>query len=349
MSLRASLLALALASGAAAFAATRSDALAEAQRLYQRARDPASLAHVHRLAREHLQRQPWNHEAARLAAITLSQLDYPDQAEPYYKRAQPLDLADSLTRAHAITRSNQREQAISAYEQILKQWPDDPLALRMLGGLHFSRRAYSEALAIARRLQKIPEQASEGHRLEASIQHDARDPEAAVAHFSRVLELDPALKRVPADTHAIFWFSFVTDLLSLGRAQTALDWLSSQPEGTLNPALRTLLGQAQRQLGQGQAAEATWLAVVRDDPRLGAAWLELGKLWLARGQVDQAVSALEAARAVAPTEDEILYPLMLAYRRADRLTDAQATERALNQVRTEKPPKPSGMGSREPL
>ena len=99
---------------------TRSDALVAARQAYTRGELGSCLQH----ALDHLDRHPWSREAVLLAARCLSQLDYAEAAEAYYKRAGGLDLNDLQIRAFGLVRGNHRQRAIEAYEQILARWPE---------------------------------------------------------------------------------------------------------------------------------------------------------------------------------------------------------------------------------
>ena len=104
---------------ATAWVVTRSDALAKAAAA-DRAGNPVLAL---RLALDHLGRRPWSREAARIAARNLSRLDYADEAEPYYRRCGELSPDDLHIRAYGLVRTNQRERAIAAYEEILAGGP----------------------------------------------------------------------------------------------------------------------------------------------------------------------------------------------------------------------------------
>jgi tetratricopeptide (TPR) repeat protein len=341
----ASVLALAFSIGFVGFAATRSDALDRARQTYDKARDAKSLAHVVRLAREHLTRQPWSNQAALLAALALSRLDYAPEAEPYYNRSSELTAADAHIRAHAIMRSNDREAAIAAYRHMLIRRPDDTRAARMLAGIYFSRRQFPEALELARALQNSRDGAQEGHRLEAGIRHDMAEPEEAVLHFERVLELDPNLSRIPAEAHLVFWFHYGTDLLAIGRAEAAVSSLLNALERDENPAIRTLLGKGYRQLGKLEEAEECWRNAIQKDPSLAAPWLELGKLQIAANQLADGVATLERAAQLAPANNEVAYALLSAYRRMGNVERALEMESHLERLRASRPGRSGAMGA----
>jgi tetratricopeptide (TPR) repeat protein len=331
----------------AGYVATRSDSLSRAEALYARAGDPDSLAHVVRLSHDHLNRQPWSRRAALLAARALSRLDRPQIAEQYYRRAGTLDRADAHLRAYAILRSNEREQAIAAYREILARWPDDAEALRLLGGIYFSRKQYDEALDVARRLRSVSTTAAaEGHRLAAAVFHDTGNPEEAAAEYERVLAVDPRLERLSGEGRTAFWHNLATDLLAIGRARETIVYLRRALSEQENSLLRTLLGRAYQQLGELDAAESCWRRAVADDPKAGVAWLELGRLELARNRLESAASALERAQAQAPDDSQVLYSLRTVYRRQGRIAEADRIDARLERLRSLAPSQSGGMGAR---
>lgn len=337
---------LTAAAGVAGWAWTRSDALERAEAAAAKARTPEALAQAIRLAIDHLDRQPWSREAAKVAAIGLCRLDRPDEAEAYFRRMGRLTVEERRARAYALVRANRREEAIAAYREILADRPEDAESLRLLGGLHYSRKEYAPAAEAAKRLTGLPEGASEGHRLLGTIYADEGDMTAAAGELLRVLELDPGLRRTPTEARLPFYVHLGRSLLAVGRAEEAARHLEDALAAWESPLLRTLLGQARRQLGDDAGAEAAWRRAVEGDPGLGLAWLELGRLELARGRVDEAIADLDRAAAVAPEDVEVLFALRSAHaRRGDAEKAAELGER-LEAARRRMKPKPGGMGPR---
>src|SRR3954467_2543372 len=74
---------------------TRWEALGEAQAAYGRGDFVSGL----RRAYAHLDRCPWSGQAARVAALCLSRLDFPAAAEPFYRKAGTLEVEDLHVRA----------------------------------------------------------------------------------------------------------------------------------------------------------------------------------------------------------------------------------------------------------
>lgn len=333
----------------AGWAWSRSDSLERATDLAARSAMPESLASVVGLALDHLDRQPWDQRAARLAAVSLSRLDQAAVAEPYYRRAGRLSLEDSRTRAYALARANRRDDAIAAYRAILAVWPDDIPALQMLGGIHYSRKEYDIALELARRLQELPGGEVQGHWRAATILHEIDYREDAAAEFEAVVRLDPELAQIPAEARPWFWFRAADDLLFLGQSDRVRTLLEPVVRQTDDPKLALLLGRAQYQSGALDVAGATWSRVTETHPRNATAWLELGRLRLARGQLPEAVSALERAVELEPRDIEAHYSLRTAYTRTGQGEQADRVSQRLDQLRAGAPPTSGGMGPRRGL
>lgn len=340
------LIVLITVSGFAAWAFTYSTALDRARTLEPRAHTPQALAHVARLALDHLDRQPWSQEAARLAAASLSRLDHPEQAEEYYRRAGTLDQSQLHTRAYAWVRANQRDQAIAAYRHLVERYPDDAEAQRLLAGLYYSRKQYQEAILAARRLSELPAGAIEGHRLLGTILHETGNPESAVDALERVVELDPSLARVPADGHAILWTYLAMDLISIGRADDAIRYLERALRSQDDPLMRVMLGRAYQQRGELDIAEEQWRRALQRDPALALGWLELGRLQLAQSRLDEAQESLSRAVQLAPEDYEVVFALRSVAQRQGDDDRARAFTQRLETLRARRESPMNGMGPR---
>lgn len=331
---------------ATAWSVTRSGALGEAEAAYSRATDPPGLSRALRLALDHLDRQPWSRGASLIAARCLSRLDFVDAAEPYYRRLGTLDLSDMHLRAYAILRANRRDRAIEAYRDILRSHPDDVEASRILGGIYYSRKQYDDALAEARRLIANPLGVVQGHRLAATVYHEDALPEQAVGECERVLELDPRLESIPAEAQTVFWLSYTSDLLQLGRAGEARRLLTGLLAGREEPWIRAELGRAASQLGDFDQAEREWTRVSEQRPEAAEPWYELGRIALARTPPDPAKAAefLERADSLVPSDYRVLFLLRNAYLRLDRKADADALIGRIDQARLKAKPAATGIG-----
>ena len=215
-------------------------------------------------------------------AITAIQNALLDSTTYEWTEAQ-FEVDDLYVRAEAILRSNRRDRAVEAFEEILGRRPDDTEAVRRLAGLHYSMMQYGPALEYAERLATMPGSEAEGHRLAGVIHHDTSSPEPAVASFERVLALDPKLETVPDDAKRFFWYRY------------ALDLIAENPGVPRYPAALIIslneLGKQLTKLGQLPGAEAAIrraleLArqLVHDYPEVAAYQEILARVYVKLGQ-----------------------------------------------------------------
>jgi tetratricopeptide (TPR) repeat protein len=313
-------------------------ALAEAEAAYRR----NDLETTLRIAKVHLVRRPFSRYAALLAARCLSRLGRPDQAEPYYQQAGPLELADRHIRAYALVVNNRREPAIRAYREILASRPDDVLALSRMAAVLISERRWGDVLEAANRLIKIPAGAVIGHTLAGVVHHNTFDPELAVFEFDRVLELDPELKRMPLKPRSMFWIQYGHSLLAVGRWVEARRHLDRALGEGDDAKIADLLGQSYYLEGELDDAERCWrMAILRDPDRFGT-WWRIGKLELQRGRPTEAIEPLRRAITLQPKAIGPLYTLSLAYRRLGRTEESDRLGEQVKRLRGEAPISPQG-------
>lgn len=297
--------------GLTAWNVTRSSELSAARQAYARGELAPCLSH----ALNHLGRQPWNRDARLLAARCLSQLDYADQAETYYKGAGVLDLGTSQIRAFGLVRGNHREAAIRAYEQILERWPDNVTALRRLAAVQFTQKDIPQVHALADRLISLPDGESIGYTLRGAVAHTEHDREGAVAAFTRVLQVDPDLRRMPLPRRE-FWTYFAEDLIKTGQLDDAARYLrrALEEEKAPDAELMCTLGQAYVLRGMFDDAERCYRQAAEWAPADYLPHSRLGEIELQRQQPEAALKHLEAAHKLAPRQLDVLYRLASVYR-----------------------------------
>lgn len=323
------LLVLAVIAGGTAWNLLRSDGLARAAEAAARGDHPRTV----QFGLDHLGRRPWSREAARLVARALSALDWANEAEPYYQRAGTLSLEDEHARAYGIVRSNQREKAILAYQDLLKKWPDNVAALRLMAGVYLTQRNDKEVLRIADQLIGLPNGASVGYSLRATVHHQANEREQAVAAFEKVLEVDPELKLTPLPRR-LFWSDLAADLIKLGRPGDAAAYLKRAIQAAPEAGLLAALGQAYDQEGNTAAAEQAYRQALDLNPTDFVAHLHLGRHELLEKRLPDALSHFERAVEQAPNHLEALTHLALAYREVGRLDDAKRIQQRAEDVRS---------------
>ena len=322
---------LAILAGISFFAWTlvHSDALERASRIYHKKMGPESLPHALRLCLDHLDREPWDTRAHKLAGLCLSQLDFPELAGPYYAKAGPLNLDESLIRAFAILRSNKRDEAIQTYVSIIAKWPLDPRAYRILSGIYLSRRQYEELLGVSLQLSRLEGCEIEGHRLAGTAQHLLSMPEAAVTEFEMVLKLDPQVHTLPPD----------------GQAQRVVDLLDVELSHRVDPVLDTMRGKAFYQLGNFSRAKECWEHAIGVDPTLSIALVELGRVALAENRPSDARVFLENALKRDTNDLTALFSLRMVYVRLGLNQQAEEIRRRAEVLQKQSPPPARGMGS----
>jgi tetratricopeptide (TPR) repeat protein len=307
---------------------TRSVALAEAAHAYSRGDLALCLQH----ALDHLQRQPWNQEAALWVARCLSRLDYTEQAEPFFARAGHLVQSDLQLRAYGLARGPHPERAIPAYDEILARWPDNVTALRRLAAVQLARNNTDELLKLAERLSHISGGEVIGHTLRGVVFHNDINPQRAVASFERVIELDPELREMPL-SRGLFWSHLADDLIASGRVDDAKGRLIRALASAPDADLVNRLGRIYFLQGAFDDAERCFRQAGEWNPSDYKPHLDLCKLALQRHQPEEALKYLNQAKVLAPREYSVLYSLASVYRQLGRPADASRVEETLTQLR----------------
>ena len=299
-------------------------------------------------ARVHLASRPYSRAATRIAALSLDRLGHPDEAETYYEKLGKLDREDRHVRALALVQANRRDRAISAYNELLDDHPDDILALRRLAAVQISQKLWADALKTAEQLIAIPAGAVIGHTLAGVVHHDRLDPDSSVVEFDRVLALDPAAKAMPLMPRSMFWADYGQDLLAVGRTLDAQKVLHQGLREGNNARIADLLGVAYYQQGAHEDAEVFWKEALRLQPNRGETLWRVGRLELQRGKPAEALEPLKRAVELEPKSVGPAYSLSLAYRRLGRIDEAEIFRKRADQLRAKSPPPPGGMGAVPP-
>jgi tetratricopeptide (TPR) repeat protein len=327
-----------------AWRGTRSDALSEAIAA-DRARDDKTAL---RRALDHLDRWPSDGRAARIAARALERLHYPEQAEPYYqvaRRAGLIGLEDLHARALALAEANRLDQAAAAYEELLRDHPDEPRALQRLSAIRYAQTRWKEALALAERLARVPGQEVPAWGLVGSIEHEQKHPDRAAAAYERVLALDPELRLLPLP-RPLFWTNLARDLIDSGRPAQARQYLTKALAERPDATQTDLLGLAYQCEGSLDLADRAFRRAIALDANLFPAWLHLGRLLLQpqRGPLSEAVEILQKAASLAPESFEPPYSLSLAYRRLGRDSESEEYRERAESLRKQNKAPAGGMG-----
>ena len=308
---------------------TRSDSLAEAERAYTRVDLAGCLQH----ALDHLDRQPWSREAALLAARSLSRLDYPDQAEPYFQRAGALSLSDLQLRAYGMVRGPHPERAIPAFQEILERSPGNVTAMRRLAAVLLAQKDIPQLLKLADQLDKAPGGEVVGSMLRGVAYHNDKNPQQAVAAFERVLELDPELREMPS-SRTMFANHYALDLINSGRIEDAGRYLNRILPNQPDSDLMNVLGNTYLLRGEIEEAERCFRQSVEWDPRNFAPRLSLASLAIQGRRLDEALQQLNQVKLLAPQRSDVLLKLVSVYQQLGKTDEADRVQQSIKELRT---------------
>lgn len=156
-----------------------------------------------------------------------------DEARKVFEDSLPLRQGDPARLAYSLTGlglvsegQGDVDKALDYYQRARDTWPGDPTILSNMAAIHFRRGELQEALnlydqSLAQGLPKGWGQAAEILHNLASLYVSLGEPEKALAHYKRVLDLQQGDSR----TTAITWTSLGTVLFNLGRREEAReDW-----------------------------------------------------------------------------------------------------------------------------
>lgn len=259
----------------------------------------------------------------------------------------------------AAAKIDDHETAVRALSQQLQAQPDDQVARALLGISLFMTERFTEAAntigplgdfaardpalaypwaASLARIGKLKESAAIAERAEkeqlapehllllAQLWTDLGDTEHAVRDYRRALEVNPQLR----------FAHYKAGLAWLRAGKPAEAQKEFEAELALYPDdANTLynLGFAQQQQGDNEGARKMFENALSRNPNHANAQYQLGKMLLDAGQVKPAIEHLEAAARLSPDIDYIHYQLQVAYRKDDRLPDAERELRIYKDVK----------------
>jgi tetratricopeptide (TPR) repeat protein len=247
-------------------------------------------------------------------------------------------------------RSGHFDKAAAPLERHLKTNPTDDLVRKMLGSIYYFTKDYKRAVSTLTPIEKQLAADSElGYFFGVSlVQLQIRD--RAVAIFNRLTDQNP--RNTQARFYAAQGFVLLGDYARALKEYTAITSLDPQMKQVHYDAGQALirmnrLDEAEKefrlelQLDPSDALAKYHLAftmlerniqtdeVVRllneaidAKPDYADAHYQLGKLYIAKGDMENAIGHLETAVQADPKKEYIHYQLSIAYRKANRAADA---------------------------
>jgi tetratricopeptide (TPR) repeat protein len=209
-----------------------------------------------------------------------------------------------------------------------ERWPNDPDVLYLRAKLHM--KAFNDATFAM--FQRTPA-SYRVHELSGEIFEVQRGYDDAVAEYRKAIEMNP---QAP-DLH----FRLGRAILLAGRNADSLAKATAafRDELKLNPedgACEFQLGQIAQVEGKKTDAKAHFEEAVKLAPEFVQALIALGKVETLDKRYDRAVSLLNRAVALQPTNETAHYALLTAYRDAGQLDKAKAEKVILDKL--QKPP-----------
>jgi tetratricopeptide (TPR) repeat protein len=204
------------------------------------------------------------------------------------------------------SRSGRHQQARARLEDLLKQRPDDVVALEMLMMLNLVTKNWVEAEHTVNRLRAVSKDRAVAFMAEGRLREAQQQFDKASAAYERAMAL------APNDPDALL--SLVKLDIAQGhadRAKTRLDAvLATRPDHLFGHGL---LGEVLALSGHAQEADIQFREASRVNPKWIAPWLGRGGLWLAQKQPDQAVQVIQAGVQANPDSEELHMLLASAY------------------------------------
>jgi len=148
----------------------------------------------------------------------------------------------------------------------------------------------------------------------------------ATSTLQRALDADPSIKR------AHLYLGLV-DIRSQHWQEAAKEFESELNITPDDPIAKYHLGFVYLQQAKTEEAARLFREVVQTHPNYANAQYELGKILLDKGQTREAVTHLEAAAHLSPDADYMHYQLQAAYRKEDRLAEADRELEIYKQIK----------------
>ena len=196
------------------------------------------------------------------------------------------------------SQSGRHQQARARLEDLLKQRPDDVVALDMLMMLNLVTKNWVEAERTLNRFRAISKDNAVAFMAEGRLREAQRQFDKAGAAYERAMAL------APNDPNVLL--SLVKLEVAQGhadRAKTRLGALLVTRQDHL--FAHGLLGEVLTLSGHPQEADVQFREASRVNPKWLAPWLGWGEMWLAQKHPDRAVQVIQAGLKANPDSEEL--------------------------------------------
>ena len=214
-----------------------------------------------------------------------------------------------LDRAIEAMRAAQWGPAQQALQDVLRQSPDDPVTLQLLGVVAFEAGRADDAIGLIQRAIALAPDYAEAHYNLATIRLRMGQAGEAAAGFRRALALDPRHFGAQLNLGGLLsQQGRLDEALEAYRQALAIDSQSA----TAHMNYANIL----KDLGRSQEAATHYQTALRLDPKSAEAHNNIGLLYRELGQLEAAAQAIERAIQLAPDNPQFKINLRDTYRRA---------------------------------
>jgi len=236
-----------------------------------------------------------------------------------------MNLSSDLKRSIELFSAGEFERAGNLAARALQETPDEPMAHRILAGVHLRRGDPKAAVVAARRGLELDEQAPDAAANLASALVAAKEGTEAEQVARRAIELDP--------DHVSGWINLGLACRLLSRHHDAAEAfrqaVARQPRhfgGWTN------LANALVDIGAYAEAVGSARRALEIQPGAPGALNNLGNALLKQGELDQAQRCYRQALSANPGDAETSYNLGIAQEQLGQLSSAEATFRGVLQA-----------------
>ena len=232
--------------------------------------------------------------------------------------AQASDRVEQLQRAASLIAGDRLAEAERQLNQVLKEAPEEPTALNLLGALRAKQGRLEEAEALFTRAVRSDRSLAGAHMNLARHYLIKREPEKSAAQLSEVLRLEPSNAEA---AHRLAWL-----LLSQNRVEECIAFVESL-KGTqaLSAALLAVAGEAYLRKGDRAAALASLKRAAEMSPSEPSYYFAIGSAWLRYPpDLDEAERAFRQFLRLRPEDTQGQIHLGYVLLKQSRLAEARA-------------------------
>jgi len=204
-----------------------------------------------------------------------------------------------MGRVENMLMEGKADEALTELTEIIKDRPEDTMVINLTARAHAAKGDSEAAIAWLEKSLEIDNTAYRTHMLFAELALMAQEPERALVHADRAVELSPG--------QGLAHFRRGWVLFYTGKIDESLEALcTAEDKGCQDPNLFYLLAQAYGQKEMFDSSVRYAKLAVEKMPYFFRAQLTLARACLSAGDTQSAYAALLAAEALAPADPGVL-------------------------------------------